>query len=302
MLKNQKLLLFSSVFFLGLFLSDSSTAREGCITGINLWLFTIVPALFPFMFFSEILKSTNGFVYISKIFSPLTTQIFKLSKNGSYPLLIGLLCGFPMGAKASSDLVSLNKISFKEGEYLLSFCNILSPGFITGYYCNFVLKDNSLLFPALFSIYFSHILVGLLLRFSGYDDDFNYISTDDSSETMPLKFDKIFLDTFINLAKIGSFILLFSLICAYIQHLFLPAAINIALISSFEITTGLGLMETSHISIMQKFLIGNTAISFGGISGIAQTKSIISKSGLSVKKYISSKILISFLFFFFLIF
>lgn len=56
-----------------------------------------------------------------------------LSGEGAYAFVLGLLCGYPMGAKLTADLYHAGKISRQESEYLLTFCNNPSPAFLVTY-------------------------------------------------------------------------------------------------------------------------------------------------------------------------
>ena len=60
-------------------------------------------------------------------------KIFGVSPAGAYAVLFGLLCGYPMGAKLTSDLYASRKISRREAQYLLTFTNHASPMFISSY-------------------------------------------------------------------------------------------------------------------------------------------------------------------------
>ena len=66
---------------------------------------------------------------------------FGLSPAGAYVLILGLLCGYPMGAKLAHDLYIDQQISRREGEYLLTFSCNASPAFIISYLSGILLKN-----------------------------------------------------------------------------------------------------------------------------------------------------------------
>ncbi len=87
--------------------------------GMKLWLNTLFPTLLPFLILTGILLHTKG---IEKFLSPLSffwEKLLGLTPCGAYVFLLGILCGYPMGAKLTSDLYQKNKISKKEASYLL---------------------------------------------------------------------------------------------------------------------------------------------------------------------------------------
>ena len=67
---------------------------------------------------------------------------FGLSPAGAYVLILGLLCGYPMGAKLAHDLYIDQQISRREGEYLLTFSCNASPAFIISYLSGILLKNK----------------------------------------------------------------------------------------------------------------------------------------------------------------
>lgn len=69
------------------------------------------------------------------------------SYYGTFAVLTGFLCGYPMGAKTTSDLLNVNKISRSEASYLLSFCNNTSPAFILSYVVAQNMKERNLCIP-----------------------------------------------------------------------------------------------------------------------------------------------------------
>ena len=62
------------------------------------------------------------------------------------------------------------------------------------------------------------------------------------------------------------------------------------LLSTFEITTGLELLSGLAISRNIRYLIMLALTSFGGISSILQTMSMVQRSGLKMIPYIAEKL------------
>lgn len=101
--------------------------------GMQLWLNILLPTLLPFMILTGVLIRTD---MIGQRLTPMESiwqKIFGVSPAGAYAVLFGLLCGYPMGAKLTSDLYASRKISRREAQYLLTFTNHASPMFISSY-------------------------------------------------------------------------------------------------------------------------------------------------------------------------
>ncbi|HEX3021358.1 MAG TPA: hypothetical protein VHP81_03070, partial [Lachnospiraceae bacterium] len=89
--------------------------------------------LLPFIILSNLIIRFQVTDYICKVFSPIFTRIFRISNAGCYPLIIGILSGYPMGAKTCNDLLMEKQLSHKESQYLMILSNNASYMFITSF-------------------------------------------------------------------------------------------------------------------------------------------------------------------------
>ena len=121
---------FSVILLFFIMLSFPQEVFDGASEGLLLWFQIVLPTLLPFIIISNILIQTNSISLLSHIFGPAFQKIFRISTDGSFVVLAGFLCGYPMGAKVTSDLILAGRITKSEGSYLLSFCNNTSPMFI----------------------------------------------------------------------------------------------------------------------------------------------------------------------------
>ena len=119
--------------FLALMLCFPMETFRGATNGLLLWFQTLLPTLLPFMILSNLLIRSNCVFYISRAIRPFIQKLFHVSNDACYAVLIGFLCGYPMGAKVIADLHISGRITKEEGQYLLSFCNNTSPMFIISY-------------------------------------------------------------------------------------------------------------------------------------------------------------------------
>lgn len=151
---------FPFVIILSFFLILCSPQEvfSGASDGLLLWFQIVLPTLLPFIILSNLLIYTNSISFFSRILSPALKSIFHISVNGSFAVMAGFLCGYPMGAKVTSDLTSEKLISKEEGAYLLSFCNNTSPMFIVSYIVTQNLKDKTILVPTVCILFLSPIL------------------------------------------------------------------------------------------------------------------------------------------------
>lgn len=263
---------------------------HGATEGLLLWFQIIIPTLLPFIILSNILTQTNCVSYISRTLKPFIKRLFHVSEESCYAILIGFLCGYPMGAKVIADLISTNRISIKEGQYLLSFCNNTSPMFIISYIVMQTFKNENLTFGTICILFLSPIVCSFLFRIF-------YKSTScdvmDKQNTNKIVFDfQIFdyaiMNGFETITKVGGYIILFSIL--FTLGLKLPIKY---LIPILEISNGIPAITqlSSSLTFTYPYILGLT--SFGGLCAVAQTKSMIQKSGLKIRPYIIQKLITS---------
>ena len=124
----------------------------------------ILPTLFPFLVVTSLLLASGGLDLIARLFGGLFRRIFRVTKNGAFAVLAGFLCGYPMGAKVTADLLLAQKISSDEARYLLSFCNNTSPVFIINFIVWKTFGEDSLLIPTLLILIASPVLMSFIFR------------------------------------------------------------------------------------------------------------------------------------------
>ena len=122
-----------SALSLLLLLLKPEIALAGARDGLNLWAFVVLPTLLPFMLCSTAAAQSGGISLLTAPFSPLLEGVFGLSEAGSYTLLTGLLCGYPMGARTCARFRAQGLLSAPEAKVLLAVSNHPSPMFLLGY-------------------------------------------------------------------------------------------------------------------------------------------------------------------------
>ena len=123
----------ATVLLLAFLLLDPVRASEASAAGLLLWFHTLVPVLLPFLILSSLLIALDGVSSLMGLLYPILHRIFGCSRDGCFCLVSGFLCGFPTGARITGELVRTRHISVEEGDYLLGFCNNVSPAFLIGF-------------------------------------------------------------------------------------------------------------------------------------------------------------------------
>ncbi len=271
----------------------------GASEGLLLWFQIILPTLFPFLLMTNLLLSTGSIHYISSAFGKGISHVFRVSPNGSFAVLVGFLCGYPMGAKTAADLTVSGYISQKEGQYLLSFCNNTSPVFILNFIVWKTLKEERLMLPTLCILMLSPIIVSFFTRkrYLSAGNEFCDLSVSDNRSIVVSEHSQSFrevdlsiMNSFETLIKIGGYMMLFSVILRLFQNLPFSIPGMIYFLPFLEVTNGVVMISESvlPISIQYPAILGLTA--FGGLCSVAQTQCMIQKAGFPIFPYIIQKL------------
>ena len=285
--------LFLILLFITLLLF-SSEVTLGAKQGLLLWYSSIVPALFPFMVLSGMVVSSGEITTVMSPFYRLLHPLLGLSYDGCYILITGLLCGYPIGAKTCSEFVLDERITVNEGKYLMAICNHPSPMFLLGYvYPLFADKIPVWLF--IFTVYTPIIMIAMIAKLVYPFHTYHALPYNPGRiKKCESDADKAILSSIEVLCKIGGYLVIFSIVIALIQNVLpLPKAVRLFLIGIMEMTTGI--RELSKLHPWQNgYLFSVASLTFGGISGIFQTKAVRqtpkNKAGLSVRPYIFWKL------------
>ena len=282
---------------MGLLLFCPSLALTGARSGLLLWFHTVLPTLLPFMLCSSAIVAFGAVPAITRPLAPLFSRL-SLSENGSYALMAGILCGYPMGPKTAADFLAAEEISTEEARYLLAVSAWPSPMFLAGYLA--ALLPASLSFPkVLFCVYAPIFLTAALARAVYHvpkqtckkQNQRPAVKT--PAPASPVSFDDILMDCLEIMAKIGGYLMIFSILSAFVTA-FSPKGFFLRpyLLGLIEMTTGIREMASSCHP--DRFIgAGMTgAAVFGGLSGIFQVSAVIKKNaGLSIRHYVLWKLL-----------
>ena len=285
------------LFLVGCLLLYPELAFQCARNGLILWFERMVPTLLPFMILSTTIIRLGVSEKIGGLLHPVFSFIYKTSRNVSFGLAFGLLCGFPMGARIAAQLYEKNSITKKEAEFLLYISNSIGPV----YFCGFALPLLGLhkAGKILTGMYGIPLLYGFILRMTAYRNikwENNSQAKDTSHSISATKFLRELNESISisveNILSMGGYMILFNLLFM-VPKLFFE---NYAqyLYPLIEITGGIVLCGSSYP------IYALVMLSFGGICCICQTYNCIQKTDLSIFKYVLHKSIIAILVLFYL--
>jgi hypothetical protein len=270
--------------------------------GLVLWFEKMIPTLLPFMILSGIMIRMHLTHQCVGLFHPLFHRIFHTSKDGTYTIFMGFLCGFPMGARIVGELLEAGKLSKEEGSLLLSFCNNIGPI----YFLSFVVPVLGIQKPLLpFCIMYGIPLLygAAVMRLSSYNTHKSRIrrktplekhlplTAASCQKTEPIKpallaaVDASVLSGLTGIGKLGGYMVFFNLLnIAFVPFENLPPLCLCFYNCMLEITSGIDRCGQAYPYLVLLML------PFGGFSCIAQTYSMIQHTDLSIRPYLFHKL------------
>lgn len=264
------------------------------LAGLDLWFHTVLPSLLPFMILSNVLIGANVVSQLMRPFSGFFRHVLGLSPEGGYAWLLGLFCGFPMGARLTGDMYRQHRISREEAVYLLTFANQSSPMFLSTYVVLHGLGDSTLTLPVFVIFYASAFLTSLVFRIRSRR--FGLPPSKPKKEVPEQTSYGNLLDTSIMngfeiITRLGGYIILFSILAGIVLQLPAPLRTAAPFLSGLtEITTGIHTISGTTLPLQVKFTAIVCCTAFGGFSTVAQTSCMLNGTGLSIFTYLKGKL------------
>ena len=286
----KKLIFLCLLLFIAYILTAPKDAVNAASVGLVLWYTRVLPTLLPFVILSNILMDSNYLQYLNKITAPLVSRLIPVSDNGAFVLLSGFLFGFPIGS---------GKITRREADVLFIITNNISPVFVTSFILYTQLGLSHLSAVTLLILYFPALLLGSILlsadaRRTKGRTAFHAQKQPASGSQMNFKIiDTGIMDGFETLTRLGGYIMLFSMIASLLQKLPVPRVVTLILTGMVEITNGIAMLPDSGLPQSVQYVLAVVYTAFGGLSGIAQTSSMIRDTPLSIKHYCIAKLLLA---------
>lgn len=287
-------------FFLLLFvliLSYPALSLSYAANGLKLWFDRMVPTLFPFMLLSTVMIRQNLTEGFAAFLYPVAGRLYGMSRNCVYCLLLGFLCGFPMGARTIAEMYERKQLSRREAEFLLAFCNNIGPV----YYISFFLPVTGLPLKKLpfflFGMYGIPLIYGIFVRYTGFLlPRGQFLSGTDrlatgQPESFQKSLDHAMQGAIAGITTLGGYMILFNLLNLLPHAFFSIFSISqkepvLALLNCLLEITG-GIMRLKNGFPLAALIL----LPIGGLSCLAQTRSMIQNTDLSMPRHLLHKIM-----------
>lgn len=278
-------LLFAVMVFVAI---RSDAVMDSVKDSLIICFSAIIPALFPFMVLSSMfvsLSSDSSFGYIGKLFS----RLFGISPCAVSALICGILCGYPIGAKCTAQLMDTKKITKSEAESLIAYSNNSGPLFVIGSVGIGILHSvKAGVFLYIIQLTAS-LVAGILLKGT------NCISAKSlpTNSKQRITLTTAICDSVFSVLKVCGFVVFFGVINSLLKPVinFFPSALSCVISSLTEVTCGINYISQNIPNISSKIPFVAFALGWSGLSVHMQVKSIVSAFGINMKKYYITRFL-----------
>lgn len=277
-----------------LLLVSSDVAIEYMKKGLGLCAVTVIPSLFPFMIMSELIVSSGVGVRISRVFAKPMRWLFGVSEAGAAAYFLGIICGFPIGAKTAVSMYDKGIISKRETERLLTFCNNPGSAFVMSAVGVSLLHSYALGIMLYVCVILSSIAIGVIghLFERGRKSEAKTVAYCSQNDAVKAVTDAI-QSSALSMLSVCAYVVFFSAIVgclgAAISRFSFPEEILAVIFGFFELSSGVG-AAAGLDGRLSAVLLCALFLGWSGISVHFQIMSVCSGRGLSFKAYFLSKI------------
>lgn len=309
MKKSSVLLGFCACFLVYGLLRYPTAMLASSAACVSLWLTKVFPSLFPFMAACGILLRIGAAERIGHLLRPFTKLLFGLDGIAAFPFFLGILSGYPMGAKITAQLYENKYISLEEVQHILVFSNNPGPLFLIGTIGVGFFGMPAFGYLLLAASFFGAVTTGILWRFrrkktpvSAHTRSYHPSSV--ASSLTEILSDSV-ADAINTILLIGGYLILFGALSEAMEQagIFnsLSNACCILPISTetlqglcsglLEMTNGAYLLSRSSDALHLRLTITAFLVSFGGLSILGQTFGVLSAVPINKKDYFKGKLL-----------
>lgn len=301
------------ILFLFCLIVFSASNLSATKSGLSLWANSVVPSLFPFLVATELLSYTNVVNFVSSKLDKFMRPIFNMPGCSAYPLILGMLSGYPVGAKTVCQIYKEGLCTKREAELILAYTNNSGPLFIIGTVGISMFGSTTIGLILLSTHMLASLSVGIIFgkkigsKYKSINKSYVKLSRQSVSfSNLGEVLSNSIISSIKTIMMIGGFVVIFSVIISILKNSGLlnmiakflsPLFGNSSFISGIlsgiiELTNGLNAISSIHVkAISTNILLCSFLLGFGGFSVMLQILSVVSKEKLSIKPYIIGKIL-----------
>lgn len=207
----------------------------GALSGLKICAEILIPSLFPFMVAAALTSAGELPPFIKSILTPVTRFLFRLPADGAFAITLGLLGGYPTGAKTAVSLYRSGKISREQAQRLMLYCVNAGAGFCVNAVGSGMLNSRKSGYILLVSLCISALILGFFTR--GKNE-----KSISAQQILPLPFSKALVGSVSSSATgmllICAFVTLFSGVIAAFSSIGISEKFLLPFCCILEVTSG----------------------------------------------------------------
>ncbi len=289
-------------FFIVCLVTNPQRYIQSVSSSLILFVHSVLPALFPFFFFSKLFTMLGGGYMLGKALSKPTRTLFHTPPICGYIFCMSIMCGYPVGSKLIKDMHENNLISSADAWRISAFCSTSGPIFVLGTIGALMFKDNMLGVYALVCHILGAMLNGIIFRQkTSKNTTFSpFVRADNILHTC-------MSDSIFSVLIVGGWIAIFGMICdvlidikvidflslplsKILDFLSLPTTLaRPLLLGLIELTRGC--KELSMLGLGTKIVLPCVVglLSFGGVCISMQSMTYLHSLGISWRRFLLTK-------------
>lgn len=267
------------------FLADAAGVRAATETALRLCAQSVIPALFPFLAVSSLLLSLGFGPLVAPHLAGLMEPLFRIPGAGSAALLLGLVGGYPIGARTTADLYRQGLLTQNEAERLLAFANNSNPVFLVSVLGAGIFGSVRIGVWLWLIHLLSALLTGLLFRGRGTAPSHQRVTRQVPFHTasFPMAFVEAVRASLTGILSVCAFVTLFYVLAHPLTRLGRPfGPLLVGLTELFSLTP---LLTPDTFG----FVLAAGISGWGGLSVLCQTVAVLDSSGLRLRNCLLGK-------------
>jgi sporulation integral membrane protein YlbJ len=196
-------------------------SSDGVVVGLLFCSEVLIPSLFPFMALSSFIVYSGVAQKIGSFFKRFTNFLFFLPDSTFTAIILGLIGGYPAGAKCVKDLFDKKMINEKQAQRVIFFAIGAGPAFVINVVGTMFLRNIKLgailLAGQILSIIFIGIALGIFARFSGENLENSYEFLSDNPPDIPQSIIKSCESTGMVMINMCALVVFFSVLISILE-------------------------------------------------------------------------------------
>ena len=285
-------------------LISPSTYIMAVFNSILIYTKNVLPALFPFIFFTKILTTLDSARTLSYALEKPMYKLYHTPPITAYIMVMSFLCGYPIGAKLIDTFYREGYIDSEQAERMTALTSTVGPIFIIGTVGTLLLSNKIYGYIILSSHIIASLIVGFFTR--GKLSNINKIEKHNQN----LKSEQNILstsmtDSIISVLCVGGYIALLAILIDFFNntHIFdiisnlmykigVPKILTKGILYGLcEMTLGSSMLSSGYLPTIILLPAVTFITTFGGICIHLQSMSYLKNCGVRYRKFCLIKFL-----------